>query len=181
MDLKLTIAALLAGAAIAFVARALFGSIRLKRRFARGARAEEKAAALAVRRGYRILGTQVPGEVTVRVDGEARPVRVRADMLLARGFRRFIAEVKSGAVAPDPTSSATRRQLLEYTHAFEADGLLLFDMERGRIHEIRFGRRFRIGRLAGRAFALCTLLLGGAVIEHQLHAVDALAAWLRLL
>lgn len=181
MDVKLTAAALAAGIAVALFSRWAIRSIRLKRRFARGARAEAKAAVLARRRGYHVVDTQVPGEVTVRVDGQARTVRVRADMLLRRGFRRFIAEVKSGQVAPDPTSSATRRQLLEYAHAFEADGLLLFDMERGKIHEIRFEGRARRRRLSRRVLALSGVLAAGALIEHRLHVVDALATWLGLL
>ena len=71
-------------------------------------------------------------------DGEEVEVAVRADLWVGRGSRRFVAEVKTGSMAPDPTRSATRRQLLEYLLVFEPDGLLLVDVEEGLIHEIDF-------------------------------------------
>lgn len=98
---------------------------------------------LARRAGYLVEGVQVERRFVMRVDGTGHEVVVRADMILTRGGRRFLAEVKSGKVAPDPTSTATRRQLLEYAHAFEADGVLLFDMEARRIRAVELfeGRR----------------------------------------
>ncbi len=109
---------------------------RLHRRFERAARAERDAITLARRAGYLVEGVQVERRFVMRVDGDAHEVTVRADMILTRGRRRYLAEVKSGRVATDPTSTATRRQLLEYAHAFDADGVLLFDMEAKRIRAV---------------------------------------------
>jgi hypothetical protein len=72
------------------------------------------------------------------VDGEEHGVEVIADMLVERDGWRFIAEVKTGELAPDPLRPATRRQLLEYLLAFEPDGLLLVDMVQQTVHEIAF-------------------------------------------
>lgn len=121
---------------------------RLRRRFARASAAERDAVVLARRAGYRVLDTQVQGKARLWVDGRRHDADVRADLLLARFGRRFIGEVKTGARAPDPTDRATRRQLLEYHHAFGADGLLLFDMEARRIRRVDFGAPRAGGRWA---------------------------------
>lgn len=72
------------------------------------------------------------------VDGRHRPVELRADYLVRRGSERFVAEVKTGRVAPCLATAATRRQLLEYRLAYAADGVLLVDMAQRRIHEVVF-------------------------------------------
>ena len=165
---------LLAGGAIALFLYWLFRTSARRLRFRRGIAAESRAIVVAERAGYRVVGTQVPGTVTILIDGRARTLDVRADMLLERGFRRFIAEVKTGRVAPDPTSRATRRPLLEYAHAFDADGLLLFDMEKERIHEIRFGV-FRFGRLFERLLWAGFLIGTGALLEWSLRLIATVA------
>lgn len=166
---------LLLGGAIALLL--LYATRRAARRwrFRRGAVAETRAIVLARRRGYHVVATQVPGTVTVSIDGRSRTLDVRADMLLERGFRRFIAEVKTGRVAPDPTSRATRRQLLEYAHAFDADGLLLFDMEKERIHEIRFVSARRWNRVLGRLAGAAILIALGAILEWSLRVLTTVA------
>jgi hypothetical protein len=63
---------------------------------------------------------------------------VRADLLVQRDGALFVAEVKTGSRAPDPSFPATRRQLLEYLMVFEPDGLLLVDMEREAVMEVEF-------------------------------------------
>lgn len=129
---------------------------RRRRRFSDGAAAERAALTLAQRSGYRVLATQVAGTAAIIVDGQRLESALRADMLLGRWGRRYLGEVKSGARAPDPTDRATRRQLLEYSQAFDVDGLLLFDMEKGRIRRIDFPR-------PARPRALWSLLLGLAM------------------
>ena len=166
---------LIVGAALALIVYSLWKRIARTIRFRRGIAAESRAVELARRRGYRIVGTQVPGKVTILVDGAPRSLNVRADMLLERGFRRFIAEVKTGRVAPNPTSAATRRQLLEYAHAFDADGLLLFDMEKERIHEIRFGKQLRWGRVFERLAGAAILIGAGAILEWSARLLATVA------
>ncbi len=81
----------------------------------------------------------------MRVDGQTVWVSCRGDLLvqarrtpLATAGSQFIAEVKTGLRAPDPTNPSTRRQLLEYLTAFDVDGVLLVDMEREQIYVIAF-------------------------------------------
>jgi hypothetical protein len=99
---------------------------------ARGLRAvdgEQGAFALLERAGYAVLGRQVPGSWTVRADGESVTFGLRADYLVAREGRRYIAEVKTGRLAPRLSHGPTRRQLLEYSAAFDVHGVILVDAD----------------------------------------------------
>jgi hypothetical protein len=89
-------------------------------------------------RGFRIEARQARLAWHPEVDGERCEVEVRADLIVSRGGRRFVAEVKTGAVAPDVRHAPTRRQLLEYQHAYRADGVLLVAPEAGEVHEVGF-------------------------------------------
>ncbi len=104
----------------------------------RGAEGEARAEALLASCGYSIEARQVAQEFEFLVDGEPRAVTVRADLLVIRDGRRFVAEVKTGTTAPRPEHPPTRRQLLEYRHAFSVDGVLLVQPEEGAIREIDF-------------------------------------------
>ncbi len=101
-------------------------------------RGEHDARGLLEAHGYRVIEEQARGSWTVEVDGQAHEVDLYADLIVERDGWRYIAEVKTGAVAPDPRRPATRRQLLEYLLAFEPDGLLLVDMAAETIHHVGF-------------------------------------------
>jgi len=109
---------------------------RSRRRNAIAQAAEAGAEALLARHGYRVLDRQVRSTFELIVDDERIEVSCRADLLVERRGKTFIAECKSGRMAPDPTLPATRRQLLEYLLAFDTDGVLLVDMNAGRIHTV---------------------------------------------
>jgi hypothetical protein len=125
---------------------ALIGWGRARRRLARANRgrqrlarwAERAAERLVQRAGYKILERQALRRWHLRIDGRLRQVSSRVDLLVERRGRRFVADVKTGDLAPDPTKPATRRQLLEYLLLFGADGALLIDMEKRRIREVEF-------------------------------------------
>jgi hypothetical protein len=91
--------------------------------------------------GFEVLDRQATSEWSVWIDGEEVELRSRADLLVGRRGLRYVAEVKTGAVAPDPAHPATRRQLLEYWLAFPVDGVLLVDMADRRVREVRFPDR----------------------------------------
>ncbi len=76
-----------------------------------------------------MLGRQVPGSWTVLADGEPVTFGLRADYLVVRDDRRYIAEVKTGRVAPRLSHGPTRRQLLEYSAAFDVCGVILVDAD----------------------------------------------------
>jgi hypothetical protein len=110
----------------------------MRARFAWASHGEERAAGLLAGLGYDVIGAQVSAEYPVLVDEEVFTARVRADYLVRRAGRRYVVEVKTGAVAPRIETTATRRQLLEYRVAFAVDGVLLVDAEKDRVHAITF-------------------------------------------
>lgn len=134
------------------------GERALKRRQRIAEQAEIDAAGVLRSAGYHILDAQVEHHWTILLDGEAHSVELRADYLVSRGPKRFVAEVKSGRSAPSISTAATRRQLLEYRVAYPVDGILLVDMEAVEIHVVDFGDR--IEQRPRRARALATLLFG---------------------
>ncbi|MBM7867949.1 hypothetical protein GTO89_09330 [Heliobacterium gestii] len=99
---------------------------------------EERAAKLLKREGYAVLKAQAPAQMVMRVDGAPVNIRVRADYLVQRAGKTYVAEVKTGDWAPRPTNGDTRRQLLEYSLIYKTDGVLLVDMAAQKIHRIEF-------------------------------------------
>ena len=113
----------------------------LRRRARRAATGERRAIELLERAGYAIEQEQPPLSWTVFVDGRPLEVALRADFLVRRAGRRWVAEVKTGQAAPSLTTAATRQQLLEYRVAYGdlVAGVLLVDAEGDRVHEVQFG------------------------------------------
>lgn len=103
------------------------------------ARGEGRAEALAEAAGFTVLDRQVSQRWWIQVDGEHREVLSRVDLLLERDGLLYVADVKTGQQAPDPTFPATRRQLLEYILAFDADGALILDMQSQAVREVELG------------------------------------------
>lgn len=134
----LALALVLAGAMLATrVARGWRG-LRVRWRLRRAARGERDAERVLARAGWVVEGRQVARTLALEVDGAPAEARVRCDLLVRRGQRRCVAEVKTGARAPRIDHAPTRRQLLEYRLAFDVDGVLLVDVEAGRVIEVRF-------------------------------------------
>lgn len=133
--------AVLTGAVAALALQRQFRRWRMRRRFARGRVGEHEAVRLLERDGYRVLEEQISRETGFWIDADWQPVTIRADFLVEQRGKVFVAEVKTGRSAPNPASTATRRQLLEYHCVYDADGLLLVDMESRRLHCIRFDPR----------------------------------------
>lgn len=138
-------------------------------RFARAGEGEARAAEQLARRGYAIVGAQVVARYDLSVDGAPVTASVRADYLVERDGARFVAEVKTGAVAPRIETPATRRQLLEYRVAFDVDGVLLVDADRGRVQAITFPRLER-PRRAKSSFRLAVLAIAIAAAALALAA-----------
>jgi hypothetical protein len=91
------------------------------------------------------------------VDGRRLSIALRADYVVERRGRWFVAEVKSGETAPSLETPATRRQLLEYRIAFAVDGVLLVDAERDTVHEVIYLPNSRSARAERSAAFLARL------------------------
>ncbi len=101
-------------------------------------RGEQEAELLLEREGYEILERQLSEEWLFLCDSKETSFQLRADLLVRKDDRDYIAEVKTGDKAPDLKNAATRRQLLEYALAYDSPTILLVDVERGTIHEVYF-------------------------------------------
>lgn len=109
-----------------------------RRRSARAIAGEREAEDLLADCGFAILDRQAGLVWSIECDGEPHPVELRADLLVERDGRRYVAEVKTGLSAPLLTNAATRRQLLEYCVAYQVDSVLLVDIDSQAIREVTF-------------------------------------------
>lgn len=115
------------------------GRRRTARRRARVALAgEARAEALLADAGFAALDRQVAHTWQIAVDDDVHEAALRCDFLVARDGQRWVAEVKTGDLAPSLTTAATRRQLLEYQVAYAAAGVALVDASAGTVREVRF-------------------------------------------
>lgn len=124
---------------LAFAARTLTRKWHTFRRLERARRGERNAISLLRRRGYRVIELQAHRSFTYLVDGVRQKAHVRCDVIAKKRGKTYVVEVKTGQEA-HPGSVSTRRQLAEYWRVFEADGLLLADMDRNQLHTLAFER-----------------------------------------
>jgi hypothetical protein len=116
------------------------GGRRARARSARAGQGELDAEALVNSMGYRVIARQERCVWWIEVDGVREEVELRADLILEKDGDRFVAEVKTGELAPDPAYPPTRRQLLEYSLAFAPYTVLLIDVEQAEVMTVRFPR-----------------------------------------
>ena len=114
------------------------GGRRARRRTNRAIRGEQEAEIFLRENGFTVLERQLRRKHSMEIDGEEVYFEVRADLLVRKHSRTYIAEVKTGQMAPKANVAPTRRQLLEYSLIFSEYELLLVDMESYSIREIRF-------------------------------------------
>ena len=139
---------------------------RLAEQSARASAGEVLAEKLLAKAGYRIDARQATQRWAVRVDGEAAEVTLRADFVVSRRGRRYVAEVKTGQDAPEIAAPATRRQLLEYRCAFGVDGVLLVDAEARKVHAVDFA--LPVVAASASLRAVCVALFAGALLGAAL-------------
>ena len=138
-------------------------SWQVRRQARRARRAEHRAEQLLAAEGYRVIDTQVRAPITWSLGPEVHEGFVQADLLVARGRRRYVAEVKTGRTGRE-SDAETRRQLLEYYLAFPVHGVLLVDMERKAVLPVRFQTQFAGPRRAPLWHYLVAFGLGALVV-----------------
>lgn len=124
---------------LALRALAARGRSRTARRRARLALAgEARAEQLLADAGFVVVERQVAHVWHVAIDDDVHETALRCDFVVSRAGERWVAEVKTGDLAPSLATAATRRQLLEYQVAYAAAGVALVDASAGTVHEVRF-------------------------------------------
>lgn len=136
--LAIVLAVAVVGVFLGLWLSSLFTSSAQSARVGRAMEGEREAEEMLRQAGYTVVARQAPGHWSIEVDGAPVKVSVRADLIVERDGRRFVAEVKTGERAPDPRLPATRRQLLEYSVVFGAREVLLVDVGAGVIHTVGF-------------------------------------------
>jgi len=148
-EVLVAIAAIAVICALYVMMRAWLRGVRARARSARAFAGERAAAATLRAHGFTILGAQVPAKYPIEVDGETIIAGLRADYVVTKNGARFVAEVKTGSLAPRIETAATRRQLLEYEIAFGVDGVLLVDADRDVIRKVAFPTLYAAGKNGG--------------------------------
>ena len=103
----------------------------------KGKKAEQKAIKLLKKNGYKIESFQTTAKGKLYQDDETINFYVRADLIVSKDKKKFIAEVKTGKAA-SIDEIYTRRQLLEYSTVFNNKNLILIDTEKNKIKKIEF-------------------------------------------
>ena len=103
----------------------------------KGKKAEQKAIKLLKKNGYKIESFQTTAKGKLLQNDETVSFFIRADLIVSKDKKKFIAEVKSGKAASIEEIN-TRRQLLEYSKVFNNNNLILIDTEKNKIKKIEF-------------------------------------------
>ncbi len=147
-----------------------FGRQRLTRsrsraRIARAGRREAKAMDLLAEKGYTILDVNREIPVLVTIDGKTSRIKLVGDLVAAKDGKVFLVQFRRGKLEGRLTAPVLRRQLLEYFLAFRPDGILLLDVESGRLRRVNFEIPSPWPALAlkGRDFFAAAALGGGLV------------------
>ncbi len=98
---------------------------------------ENEAERILRSAGYEIVDRQPKVTIIIGVNGQDHAGYLQADYLVKRAKEKFVVVVKQGE-GNDPTEPIFRRKLLELEHVFAPDGLLLLDLNEGRIDRVEF-------------------------------------------
>jgi hypothetical protein len=128
----------IAGSIVFFLISKAFFSMKMSRRVLDAQISQEEAEELLKKKGFRIIDRQMRADIITNVDGRPNLSYVQADFIVEKDKKKYVAEVKGGAMVADATEPSTRRQLLEYKFAYKPDGILLVDMIDRSIHLIDF-------------------------------------------
>ena len=100
------------GIGLMYFASRRYKRFKTQQMLKRAKSAEKKAVTLLEKWGYTVLAVQLRDKITMTIDDKPHDCSVRADLLVRKGFKRYIVEVKTGGQT-QATLPNVRRQLLE--------------------------------------------------------------------
>ena len=103
----------------------------------KGRKGEGIAVKLLNQEGYEIIDKQITFPGFLFENNKKIEFLVKPDFIVEKNGEKFIAEVKTGAVALIQNRN-TRRQILEYSHLNQNKTVLLVDIENRKIKKIDF-------------------------------------------
>lgn len=111
---------------------------KLIKRIKKAKRSEYKAIRFMESNGFEVIGLQKKCVYTLFIDNKPHKITVKADMIVKKGNKIYVAEVKSGEKVTSPKYTDTRRQLLEYYMVYRPSGLILVDMEKQELRTVEY-------------------------------------------
>lgn len=126
------------GIILAFYIFKFFRRWKLRKRMQKAKKGEYKAIKFMKSQGFRVTDLQKEGSYTLFIDDKPHVVNVKADMIVKKGKKTYVAEVKTGDKVTSPKYTDTRRQLLEYYMVYQPSGLLLVDMEKQKVRKVEY-------------------------------------------
>lgn len=126
---------------------------------------DEQAAEFLREEGYRVQARAAVKFVDFNYSGKNHRQKVKADLVVRRGLKRYVVEVnaKDGGSLRDADA---RRRFLEYKIAFAPTGVMSLDMDRERIRIVSINNRRRLYR----SLALTIAVFFGAALYLILRA-----------
>jgi hypothetical protein len=103
-----------------------------------GIKGEHRAKEYLLKHGFAIVKEQAYSEQQLLVDGKPRTFQLRADFIVSKNGKLSVVDAKSGTEGVDPTSSATRRQLLEYFIYYDVDDAYVYNSKDNTLHLVTF-------------------------------------------
>lgn len=133
----LLIWAVLLGAVLGCLALRKFKQLKIKKILKRAKAGEKRAIKLLEQHGYRVLELQSRKKIVTEINGTAHESTVIADMIVRKGFFKYVVEVKTQGQA-SPTLPNVRRQMMEYYLVFQPHGVIFLDMEKEKMRLVKF-------------------------------------------
>lgn len=111
--------------------------IRIKKILRTAKAGEKRAIRLLEQHGYRVVALQIREKVITEISGTAHENTIIADMIVRKGFFKYVVEVKTQGQA-FPTLPNVRRQMMEYYLVFKPHGVIFLDMEKEKLRMVKF-------------------------------------------
>ncbi|NLZ53929.1 MAG: hypothetical protein GX892_12445 [Thermoanaerobacteraceae bacterium] len=111
---------------------------KLRMRVNKAKKSEQQALRFMENNGFEILDLQKRCVYTLLIDNKPHKIAVKADMIVKKGNKIYVAEVKSGDKVTSPKYTDTRRQMLEYFMVYRPNGLILVDMEKQKLRTVEY-------------------------------------------
>jgi hypothetical protein len=118
----------------------VFWLYRRPRRIAgqKAGKANGKAKEILVEAGCEILKVRPSVTVQMEIDGKNYPFELKSDFLVSRGGRRYLVRIRRDGKQARLQSKLWRGTHLRDALAFGADGILVLNVEKGTLHQVRF-------------------------------------------
>ncbi|MDW7683167.1 MAG: hypothetical protein SCK29_03485 [Bacillota bacterium] len=88
--------------------------------------------------GYDVLKAKPIIRVKMEIDGKPHPFELKADYLVSKSGRRYLVRVRRDNKAVRLQSKMWRNSLLRDVLAYRAGGILIVNVEKETLHEVRF-------------------------------------------